>query len=123
MNDKLIPRTILIGFLAFAFPAASFAFFSVGISVGFAPPALPLYEQPPCPASGYIWTPGYWAYSAEAADYYWVPGTWVVAPALGLLWTPGYWAIEAGAYLWNAGYWASHVGFYGGINYGYGYFS
>ena len=122
MNDKLIPRMMLIGVLALALPAASFAFFSVGISVGFAPPALPLYEQPPCPSSGYMWTPGYWAYSAEEADYYWVPGTWVVAPEPGLLWTPGYWAIEEGAYLWNAGYWAPHVGFYGGINYGYGYF-
>ncbi len=123
MNDELIPRTMmLIGFLAFAFPATSYASFSVAISVGFAPPALPLYLQPPCPASGYIWTPGYWAYSAETADYFWVPGTWVVAAEPGLLWTPGYWALGAGAYLWNAGYWASHVGFYGGINYGYGYF-
>ena len=26
-----------------------------------------------------------------------------------------------GAYLWNAGYWGPQVGFYGGINYGFGY--
>ncbi len=24
-------------------------------------------------------------------------------------------------YVWNAGYWGPHVGFYGGVNYGYGY--
>lgn len=122
MNDKLIPRTLLILLLACAFPAASFAFFSVGVSVGFAPPALPLYAQPPCPAAGYLWTPGYWAYSADIADYYWVPGTWVVGPEPGLLWTPGYWGTEGGGYLWNAGYWGPQIGFYGGINYGYGYF-
>lgn len=26
-----------------------------------------------------------------------------------------------GAYLWHAGYWGPHVGFYGGINYSFGY--
>src|SRR5262249_42299483 len=26
-----------------------------------------------------------------------------------------------GAYVWNPGYWGPQVGFYGGINYGYGY--
>ncbi|GAC1308658.1 MAG: hypothetical protein NVSMB10_15090 [Steroidobacteraceae bacterium] len=122
MNAKLMPRTLLILLLALTFPAASFAYFSVGVSVGFAPPALPLYAQPPCPVPGYLWTPGYWAYSEDAADYYWVPGTWVAPPAAGLLWTPGFWALAAGAYLWNAGYWGPQVGFYGGINYGYGYF-
>ena len=43
------------------------------------------------------------------------------ASASGLLWTPGYWGFAGGAYLWHAGYWGPHVGFYGGINYGFGY--
>ena len=50
----------------------------IGISVGFAPPALPVYVQPPIPGDGYIWTPGYWAYGD--AGYYWVPGIWVRRP-------------------------------------------
>lgn len=83
------------------------------------PPALPVYAQPICPGAGYLWTPGYWAYGD--AGYYWVPGTWVMAPALGLLWTPGYWGWGGGLYAWHAGYWGPHVGFYGGINYGFGY--
>jgi len=90
----------------------------VGVSVNIAPPVLPLYVQPPCPAPGYIWVPGYWAWDD---GYYWVPGTWVLAPAVGLLWTPGYWGWADGVYLWQAGYWGPHVGFYGGINYGFGY--
>ena len=53
--------------------------------------------------------------------YYWVPGTWAQPPAVGLLWTPGYWGWGNGAYVWNAGYWGPTVGFYGGINYGFGY--
>ncbi len=43
------------------------------------------------------------------------------APSDGLLWTPGYWGWNNGLYLWNAGYWGPHVGFYGGVNYGFGY--
>src|SRR4029077_4708146 len=99
--------------------ATSFAQF--GISVSFGPPALPVYEQPPCPAEGYLWTPGYWAY-AEDGGYYWVPGTWVMAPQPGLLWTPPYWGWQGGRYAFYEGYWGPRVGFYGGISYGYGYF-
>src|SRR4029077_1849258 len=103
-------------------PVACYAqAWSVGVSIGIAPPPLPVYEQPACPAVGYLWTPGYWAYDPEDG-YYWVPGTWVVAPAAGLLWTPGYWGFEAGFYSWHAGYWGPRVGFYGGVNYGFGYF-
>ncbi len=57
-------------------PASAPAQVSVGISVGFAPPELPVYEQPICPGEGYIWTPGYWAWDPDDEDYYWVPGTW-----------------------------------------------
>ena len=84
------------------------------------PPVLPVYDQPPCPEDGYLWVPGYWAY--EDDDYYWVPGVWVEPPRSGdILWTPGYWAFTDGGYNWHGGYWGLHVGYYGGINYGYGY--
>ncbi len=92
----------------------------IGVSITVAPPALPVYEQPPIPEPGYIWTPGYWAWSDDG--YYWVPGTWVEPPEEGLLWTPGYWGWDDGIYLWHAGYWGPTIGFYGGVNYGYGYF-
>jgi hypothetical protein len=101
------------------FAAPSFA--QIGISVSFGPPALPVYEQPVCPGDGYIWTPGYWAYT-EDGGYYWVPGTWVEPPQVGFLWTPGYWGWGGNAYLFHEGYWGPTVGFYGGISYGFGYF-
>ncbi|GAB2585582.1 YXWGXW repeat-containing protein [Dyella jejuensis] len=94
-------------------------FIGVGVSVGIPPPPLPVYVQPPIPASGYMWTPGYWAWNG--AGYYWVPGTWVLAPYYGALWTPGYWGWDGGFYVFHPGYWGRHVGFYGGVNYGYGY--
>jgi hypothetical protein len=42
-------------------------------------------------------------------------------PQLGLLWTPPYWSRVDGGYAFHGGYWAEEVGFYGGIDYGYGY--
>ncbi len=78
-----------------------------------------MYVQPPCPTPGYLWSPGYWAYGP--AGYYWVPGVWIAAPRPGLLWTPGYWGFGGGIYAWHAGFWGPHVGFYGGVNYGFGY--
>jgi hypothetical protein len=101
-------------------PVESRAQVAVGISVRFGPPELPVYEQPLCPGEGYIWTPGYWAWDGD--DYYWVPGTWVLAPEAGFLWTPGYWSWRDGGYIFYDGYWGPQVGFYGGINYGFGYF-
>lgn len=98
---------------------ASHAQIAVGISVHVGPPALPVYEQPPCPGDGYLWTPGYWGYGP--VGYYWVPGVWVTPPHPGVLWTPGYWGLAAGVYGWHPGYWGPHVGFYGGVNYGFGY--
>ena len=110
-------RILLIALIMLAVPAASFG--HVGVSITIAPPVLLVYSQPVCPGEGYIWTPGYWAWGDEG--YFWVPGTWVLAPEPGFLWTPGYWGWGEGVYIWHAGYWGPHVGFYGGINYGFGY--
>jgi hypothetical protein len=111
---------ILLAFLALAIPAVVLG--QIGISISIGPPALPVYEQPICPGDGYLWTPGYWAYDDSVSDYYWVDGAWVIAPEEGLLWTPGYWGWRDGGFFFNDGYWGQEVGFYGGINYGFGYF-
>jgi hypothetical protein len=113
-------RALVLAAAVALVPAVSHAGIFVSIGIG-APPPLPVYVQPELPAPGYIWTPGYWAYD-EDGGYYWVPGAWVLAPYPGALWTPGYWAFEDEGYGWNPGYWGLHVGFYGGVNYGCGYF-
>jgi len=117
MKLTRILRCAVLAAVLLAMSAAASA--GVFISVNFGPPALPVYEQPPCPAEGYMWTPGYWAYGPYG--YYWVPGTWVLAPQPGFLWTPGYWGWSGGLYYWHGGYWGPTVGFYGGVPYGYGY--
>lgn len=118
---KILSLWILLPalFLGFA-PEGGRAQIGIAISVNLAPPPLPVYEQPPCPVEGYLWTPGYWAWDPDYG-YYWVPGVWVAPPQPGLLWTPGYWGYESGAYGWHDGYWAPNVGYYGGVDYGWGY--
>jgi hypothetical protein len=114
---RMYLRSLALAVALFVMPAISSA--AVFLSVDIAPPALPVYVQPEVPGPGYIWAPGYWAYGPDG--YYWVPGTWVLAPYVGALWTPGYWGWGGAAYLWHGGYWGPHVGFYGGVNYGFGY--
>ena len=79
-------RWLLSG--AVAPPDSRFAGSRAGvfISVGFAPPVLPVYVQPVVPRTRLMWTPGYWGYGPDG--YYWVPGAWVPAPYVGALWTP-----------------------------------
>jgi hypothetical protein len=117
---SLLVGSLLLAVVMLALSAASFAQLRVAITFG--PPPLPVYEQPPCPAEGYIWTPGYWAFDDDGDDYYWVPGTWVLVPEPGLFWTPAYWAWGGDRFVFHEGYWGPRVGFYGRINYGYGYF-
>lgn len=115
---RLAILTALLGAPALSLPIAAQADVSIGITI--APPALPIYTQPPAPAPGYIWTPGYWAWGPDG--YYWVDGAWLMPPSVGMLWTPGWWGWSDGYYRWHGGYWGPQVGFYGGIDYGFGYF-
>jgi WXXGXW repeat (2 copies) len=83
------------------------------------PPELPVYEQPEAPEPNYLWTPGYWGWGT--GGYYWIPGAWCAPPYYGALWTPGYWGFYGNRYGFHRGFWGLHIGFYGGINYGFGY--
>jgi hypothetical protein len=117
---SLTLRFLSLAAVMLAMSAVSNAQFRVAITFG--PPAIPVYEQPICPGDGYLWTPGYWYWDDDAEDYYWVPGTWVEAPEVGFLWTPGWWGWGGDVFVWHEGFWGPTVGFYGGVNYGFGYF-
>jgi hypothetical protein len=89
------------------------------VSTNQAPPPLPDEEQPTNSQEGVLWTPGYWGWNGK--EYYWVRGAWLPPPKVGLLWTPGYWGLTGGYYVFHKGYWGPQVGYYGGVNYGFGY--
>ncbi len=109
--------SLWLGLALVALPSLGQA--DVAVSITIAPPPLPLYDQPLIPGPGYLWTPGYWDYGPDG--YFWVPGTWIEPPEIGFLWTPGFWSWNAGVFVWTTGYWGPHVGFYGGVDYGFGY--
>jgi hypothetical protein len=120
MRFTYLVRFVMFALVLLVVSCAASAQVRVAIRIG--PPPLVVYEQPICPGDGYIWTPGFWSYDYDAGDYFWVPGTWVLAPEVGFLWTPGYWGWGDDGFLWYDGYWGPEIGFYGGINYGFGYF-
>ena len=119
MRRAILASTILASLALSLLPPIAKAQIGTSVPIDLAPPDLPVYEQPAIPAPGYIWTPGYWAYAPES--FYWVPATWVLPPSQDMLWTPGYWRFGPRGYVWNPGYWGMEVGYYGGIDYGYGY--
>lgn len=112
---------IALGLGAVVAPSLSQARIAIGVSFGYPPPALPIYRQPRIPGYGFIWTPGYWLWDDDYGDYFWVPGAWVRPPRLGFYWTPGYWGYRGGDYEFYDGYWGPNIGYYGGVNYGFGY--
>src|SRR5580704_14343241 len=60
-------RLLLFVMVMLALPVS---FAQVSISVNFAPPDLPVYDQPPCPDEGYIWIPGYWGWDGDGFVFY-----------------------------------------------------
>ncbi len=60
-KSLLLAAAVLAAPLAAFTPTVAVAQIVVGLSVQIASPLLPVYIQPPMPAVGYLWTPGYWA--------------------------------------------------------------
>jgi WXXGXW repeat (2 copies) len=115
---RAIMRLVCTLFLIAAIAGVSEASVQL-ISITVAPPVLPVYEQPPIPGPGYIWTPGYWAWAMTITTG--CPGRGGAAGGgraldptlLGL----ARWHLRLERGLLGG----PHIGLYGGINYGFGY--
>ena len=55
-------RLLMPALLALALPTFSNAQITIDVSVNTPPPELPVYDQPPIPGDGYVWTPGFWSW-------------------------------------------------------------
>src|SRR5580704_14288719 len=88
---------------------------SADVSITIAPPPIPVYDQPPCPDDGYLWTPGWWGFAG--GFYGWHPGFW--GPHIGFYggvnygfgyFGTGFWGgrWEGGHFFYNSACW--HVG-------------
>ena len=72
-----------------------------------APPPPASEEQPPSPATGDVWVPGYWWWSVPLKRYAWVSGAWRDPPP-EQVWTPGLWtSAPSGRFVWIPGFWGA----------------
>jgi len=101
MNVNLAIRRwslpLLLAGSAFAAPAYA----QINLSINLAPPA-PHYEVVPTMQPGYVWAPGYWAWSGER--HVWVRGR-PIAQREGYRWTPDRWDQRDQGYYRTAGHW------------------
>src|SRR5271163_4682728 len=100
MYSKICSRCIAAASVLMLLPLLSMAQISVGISVNIAPPELPVYVQPPIPADGYLWTPGYWGWANGV--YAWNAGFW--GPHIGFYGGVNY-GYGYGGHGYEGGYW------------------
>jgi hypothetical protein len=102
MNHPHIVRSLA---LALALAAGSTAFAQVSINIVIAPPT-PMYEVTPSLSPGYVWAPGYWAWSNDR--YIWVRGR-AIMHRTGYRWQPDNWEQRNGNYYRQAGRWERDV--------------
>lgn len=98
MNHKKIVRGLA---LAIALAAGSAAFAQVSIHISLAPPT-PQYEVIPMLQPGYVWAPGYWAWSNDR--HVWVRGR-IMLQRPEYLWQPDHWEQSNGTYYRQVGRW------------------
>jgi hypothetical protein len=65
-------RAALASLMLLVMPTLGSAQVSVGRSINIAPPVLPVYDRPPIPGDGYLWTPGYWG--SDGGAFFWHDG-------------------------------------------------
>lgn len=87
--------------LSLALAAGTSAFAQISFQIVVAPPA-PMYEVAPMIQPGYVWAPGYWAWSNDR--HIWVRGRTIVQRE-GYLWAPDRWVQQGGAYVRQPGRW------------------
>ncbi|HEX5698608.1 MAG TPA: YXWGXW repeat-containing protein [Rhodoferax sp.] len=99
MKHTKMARSLL---LALALAAGGTAFAQISVNIVIAPPA-PMYEVVPVMQPGYVWAPGYWAWTNER--HVWVRGRTMVQRD-GYKWVPDRWEQRNGTYYRQAGRWA-----------------
>jgi len=101
MKHTNFVRNLLLSMFLAASAAAAPAFAQISFNIVIAPPEL-RYEAVPVIAPGYVWAPGYWAWSGDR--HIWVRGRTIVH-RVGYRWEPDRWDQRNGAYYRHPGRW------------------
>ncbi len=100
MKPYFAIRPLLLS-LVVAAAASAPVYAQINVNIVIAPPA-PLYEAPPQMAPGYVWTPGYWAFTGDR--HVWVHGRTIVQRE-GYRWEPDRWEHRGNTYYRHVGRW------------------
>jgi WXXGXW repeat (2 copies) len=68
-----------------------------------APPPLRHEAVVARPGPAYVWTPGFWRWSATR--YVWVDGVWRLPPRPRAVWVAGHYRHVRGGWIWIDGHW------------------
>jgi hypothetical protein len=102
MRKMLLSALIAAGTIGgVATPLPSVAAANVDIQLNFGPPPL-RYEAVPAPRSGYVWSPGHWAW--DGRGHVWVAGHWVTARPGYAYYAPG-WVERDGRWYYRSSRW------------------
>lgn len=101
MKTSIPFRTLLLSSLFVVGAATTPAQAQLSVNISLAPPASH-YEAVPVIAPGYIWAPGYWAWSGER--HVWVRGRPIMQRA-GYRWEPDRWEQRGDHYYRHEGRW------------------
>ena len=104
MKTNSTVRSLL---LAALMGTTGIAFAQINVNISLAPPA-PQHETMPVMQPGYVWAPGYWAWSGER--HVWVRGRPIVQRT-GYRWEPDRWEQRGNGYYRHEGRWEHDEGF------------
>jgi hypothetical protein len=107
MKRTYAVRSLLLSVLLAASTAAAPAFAQVSFNIVIAPPEL-RYEAVPVIAPGYVWAPGYWAWSGDR--HIWIRGRTIVQ-RVGYRWEPDRWEQRDHTYYRQPGRWERDAGY------------
>jgi hypothetical protein len=107
MNSSKTMRNVLLSLSLAACAIAAPAYAQISFNVNIGPPA-PQYEVVPMMSPGYVWAPGYWAWSGER--HVWVRGRSIVQRT-GYNWAPDRWDQRSGGYYRTEGHWEQDRGY------------
>lgn len=101
MNRTNVIRNLSLSLLLAASVFAAPAYAQVSFNINLAPPA-PQHEVVPTLSPGYVWAPGYWAWTGER--HIWVRGRPIVQRQ-GFRWEPDRWEQRDRTFIRSAGHW------------------
>ena len=101
MNLRNFVAMLLLAMVATSASTIAAARTDVDFNISIGPPPVIVEHVPPSRV-GYVWAPGYWAWSGHR--HVWHKGYWM-HERRGYAWAPDHWEHRGGRWYFNHGHW------------------